>query len=353
MAAPASPLEPAEDLSAGRADWPAVPPSYGPVLASQRVHRDSPAGLLPKMQASASYPSPSGILPVTPADTCSAERPAPSSPHTGLPLQRLNAHPRDARICFVEQGHIYFLDKATQFPLSVSGVWQKFFAIFDAEYTVNRFFEKWASDDSSKYYEVIKQSREAGKDDAAIMHQIKDGWTLKGKQASERGTYMHKQIELCLNARDFDDTMPEMEQFFDFRKEWMLDKKWEPWRTEWSIYDEHLMVAGQIDSIFKDEEGRFHMIDWKRVIHNLDKDSDRRWNRFGRPPLQKLVDNHWSHYAAQQNLYAAILADQYDIRISSMWLLQLHQDRLKFEMHEVDFFLEEAREMLRIAAEDP
>ena len=85
------------------------------------------------------------------------------------------------------------------------------------------------------------------------MHQIKDGWTLKGKQASERGTYMHKQIELCLNARDFDDTMPEMEQFFDFRKEWMLDKKWEPWRTEWSIYDEHLMVAGQIDSIFKDE----------------------------------------------------------------------------------------------------
>ena len=132
-----------------------------------------------------------GTLPATPADTCSAERPAPSSPNTGLPLQLLNAHPRDARICFVEQGHIYFLDNATQLPLSVSGVWQKFFAKFDAEYIVNRFFEKWASDDSSKYYEVIKQSREAGKDDAAIMHQIKDAWTLKGEQASERGTYMH------------------------------------------------------------------------------------------------------------------------------------------------------------------
>ena len=261
-------------------------------------------------------------------------------------LDCINAHPRDSRICFFEEDHLYFLDKKIQFPLSVSGVWQQFFEQFDADGTIYKYFSKWACDPASKYYDIIMQSRNDGKDDETIMSHIKNQWFVTGQQASKRGTYMHKQIELCLNAREFDHTMPEMEQFFEFAEECMLVRKWKPWRTEWSIYDEHLMVAGQIDSIFEDDKGKLHMVDWKRVKHNLDRDDKRCWNRYGSYPLEDFVDNHWSHYAAQQNLYATILADNYGIHITSMSLVQLHQDRQKYVMHPLPFFLEEARIML-------
>lgn len=104
--------------------------------------------------------------------------------------------------------------------------------------------------------------------------------------------------------------MPEMDYFVDFLHQEMLPRGWTPWRTEWSIFSEDAMVAGQIDSLWIDSvTGELHMIDWKRCRHELVPHSGSNWNRFGLPPVEFMVDNSWSHYALQQNLYSAILKD--------------------------------------------
>ena len=68
---------------------------------------------------------------------------------------------------------------------------------------------------------------------------------------------MHKNIELFLNARaDFawDD---EMLHFIRWLQEVAGPRGWVPFRTEWSIFDDINMVAGQIDSLWLDPQGCF------------------------------------------------------------------------------------------------
>jgi hypothetical protein len=71
------------------------------------------------------------------------------------------------------------------------------------------------------------------------------------------------------------------------------------------------MIASQIDSVWIDPaSGNFHMIDWKRCQGSLDPSEGARFGRRGLPPCHFLLDNKFSHYAVQQNLYAAILRQQ-------------------------------------------
>ena len=268
--------------------------------------------------------------------------------HSGqLRLSRLNKHSRDERISFIEESHTYYLDGSVQFPMSVSSVWSKFFAVFDAENIIETYFDKWATNPGSKYYGTIAEGRHLSISDAEIKIGIATAWHNKGAVSSTLGTHMHRQIELFLNAREFDASTTELTQFKHFIEQWLCPRRWLPFRTEWSIYHDELMIAGQIDSVFKDEHGLLHMIDWKRVEKDMDPHEGECFGRYGSGPCASLIDNRWSHYAAQQNLYATILADRYDIEISSMWLLQLHESRISYTIIELPFFRDVARDMLR------
>ena len=114
------------------------------------------------------------------------------------------------------------------------------------------------------------------------------------------------------------------------------------------MYDTDCMVAGQIDALFrKSDTGEYHMIDWKRCGKPLGPhDGERYKRRRGRAPCDFLTDNKFSHYAAQQNLYAVILRDCYGINVSSMWLVQLHENQCTYVMIPVPMFLSIARRML-------
>ena len=70
---------------------------------------------------------------------------------------------------------------------------------------------------------------------------------------------------MALNECPYDANLAEMKQFQKFAKEFLIPKKWKPYRTEWAVYDELVFVAGQIDNIFVDTStGDYHMLDWKR-----------------------------------------------------------------------------------------
>ncbi len=120
-----------------------------------------------------------------------------------------------------------------------------------------------------------------------------------------------------------------------------------PFRTEWSIFDETRMIAGQVDCIFKHiDEPEYHMVDWKRCAKALEPGAGANFNRYGFPPCDFLVDNQWSHYAAQQNLYGAILAEHYGLVLKSMHLLQLHENYESYSFIPIPAFPSVAREML-------
>ena len=100
----------------------------------------------------------------------------------------VNGHARDAYIRFEEERHKYFLRSGVQeleFPVSVSGVWSQYFDEFDAVGILDRYFDGWATNPLSKYWERIQELRDHGVPDGLIKDSIQQTWTLPAGWARE------------------------------------------------------------------------------------------------------------------------------------------------------------------------
>ena len=283
-------------------------------------------------------------------NTCSASNTPPRKlQQTRLPLRLAVCfeHPLDKHIEFDEASHTYTLDGIHRFPISVSGVWGAFFQEMDMLATAEKYYPRWKTSPQSIYFLQIQDILESGADDAEAVRAIIESWKAKGRAASERGTYMHRQCELFLNCEECDESLPEMNQFKKFLHEVAVTRDWIPFRTEWSIFDSDRMIAGQIDCIFKELlADRYHMVDFKRCGKPLRPDANACFKQYGLPPCDFLVDNQWSHYTCQQNIYALILKERYNVHLSSMHLLQLHEGQQDYVDIEIPFYESMATEMM-------
>ena len=174
-------------------------------------------------------------------------------------------------------------------------------------------------------------------------------WGEAGELASALGTRMHREIELALTGNAYDASMGEMQTFQRFVTEFLEVRRWRLYRAEWTIYDEVVMVAGQIDAVFVDCSGALHMVDWKRVRHPLLPRSGEEFQRYGLCLCEHLLDNHFNHYALQQNLYSAILRRRYAVCLSSMALVQIHPEVMGYQVIEVPEWMELADNLLDAA----
>ena len=247
-----------------------------------------------------------------------------------------NKHPRDTRIRFETEGHTYFLkidsEHEIPFPMSVSNVWARYFEQFDADTVIQKYYDRWCDDPSNRYYESIREMRRDGIPDHKIQARIKKDWADASVIASAQGVNMHRQIELALGGLEFDVSSLEIQHFIHLVHNVLVPKGYRVYRTEWAIYDEKVMIAGQIDALFVDTYGHYHMVDWKRCKHPLDPMANAQYNRYGAPPCEHLLDNDYVHYSLQQNIYAAILHRRYQLDVSSMALAQLHPDHESFRL---------------------
>lgn len=119
-------------------------------------------------------------------------------------------------------------------------------------------------------------------------------------------------------------------EFKKFRA-WLSTKaNWTPYRVEWSLYNEDLKVAGQIDSLWLDldNNGAFVIADWKRARELLTSDvaelERQSFGKRGTSYCSHLYDTAWSHYFVQQTLYAYLLASKYSLTVRQMFLVQCH-----------------------------
>jgi ATP-dependent exoDNAse (exonuclease V) beta subunit len=223
-------------------------------------------------------------------------------------LKQKNLHIRDNNITFIDEGHKYFV-KNVEYDLSVTGFVHSFFPKFKAYEIIEKMMmsRNWPN---SKYHGMEPD-------------EIKESWDENAKKAATLGTQLHLSIEQFYNDNPQPEDTVEYEYFKQFQKD---HNNLTPFRTEWEIYDETLQLAGSIDMVFKDEDGNYHLYDWKRSKEIKENNSYEE----GHYPLSHLPNANYWHYSIQLNIYKQILEKNYGIKINDLYIVQFHPDQNEY-----------------------
>jgi ATP-dependent exoDNAse (exonuclease V) beta subunit len=242
-------------------------------------------------------------------------------------LSKLNPHPRDACIQFEESTHKYTISDGGAYT-SVTTFIKPLFDEFDADRIIEGMMKsrKWPQ---SKYFGMEP-------------NEIKSQWATTASEAASAGTQMHADIERYYNDEPVTNTSVEYGHFKTFAATCPL----RPYRTEWTVYDEDVLLAGSIDMVFERPDGLLEIYDWKRT-KSIEKANA--WGKFGKhPAISHLPDTNYWHYALQLNLYKFILEHKYEKRVAALFLVRLHPESTKFECVPVCDLQAEVRELLNV-----
>jgi len=229
-------------------------------------------------------------------------------------LEKLNSHKRDSRINFNEKEHSYTIDDQEK-AISVTQLIHEFFPKFNKNY--------WAERESNKTGE--------SKDD------ILSRWEELGSKARNLGTELHNQIENYYNDIDYQNSR-EFEKFISFHDKY-INKNYEPYRTEWRVFDQNKLLAGSIDMVYKKSDNEVFIFDWKRSKKIITSNgSVEKQNPFenGLKGLSHLSSTDYIKYCLQQNIYKYILEKNYGLVVTSMNLLILHPFYSKYHIVKVE-----------------
>ena len=222
-------------------------------------------------------------------------------------LEKLNTHPRDAHISFDEGPHIYTIDGDSDYK-SVTTWNHSHFPHFNA----NKIITKMMNSKNWKQNKYFGCTRE----------QIKFLWKQNGIKASKAGTKMHYEIECFYNDMDVevDEDCKEFNYFLEFEKD---HENFEPYRTEWMVWDKELKLAGSIDMTYIRADGTIDIYDWKRC-KEIKKDNP--WESATTECIKHLPNSNFWHYSLQLNTYKAILEKNYGVKVGDMYLVCLHPE---------------------------
>jgi hypothetical protein len=235
-----------------------------------------------------------------------------------------HAHPRDKRIKFYPEPHIYTIDN-TPIP-SVSTIISKFFPEFDAFTAAGRLGP------TNPLFGLP-------------VHEIVEMWDQKGKEAANHGTFLHKQIENYYLGKPYQ----RVQEFAHFEQFVSEHRNLNPFRTEWRIFDEHYHIAGTIDLVSKTRDG-FEIYDWKRSkkVVNPVSGEPIEFNQWGTGigSLAHLDDTSFNKYSLQQSIYKYILEENYGIVVSRMFLVVLYPEYGQYYKVSVPYLESEAKIIL-------
>lgn len=227
-------------------------------------------------------------------------------------LKEQNTHDRDLCIDFEEDTHTYTITipnvKVTNEFTSVTTFIHTLFSEFNSDKVIKKMREskKWIQ---SKYYNMTDE-------------EIKQIWDKNRDEAAKQGTKMHYDIECFYNKNNVSNISIEYMYFKTFELE--RNKLLKPYRTEWTVWDEDLYLAGSIDMVYICENtGNLHIYDWKRC-KDIKKFS--RWDFSTLKCIDHIPDTNFWHYTLQLNIYKSILERKYNKKVDELWLVCLHPD---------------------------
>lgn len=265
-----------------------------------------------------------------------------------LPLQKKHPHHRDKLVAFEPIEHIYTISrsKPEEAPTSVTGFAKGYFKQFDQNAIVDKYFERWRSDSTSKYYNTISSVMEHGGDLDSAKSAILKLWSTNSAQASRDGTKMHADAELLCNGMCTDQSA-EMDMLSKWLKDYQPHMKWKPVRTEWMLWWElerddatsPILLAGTLDLLMWSEtEDVYGLFDFKRTnpkpkvsggTQNLlgPHTHPRYHPGYAKSPLSEVENSDFGKYTMQLNILSKMLRERYGIDVmDKMYLLQLHSD---------------------------
>ena len=270
-------------------------------------------------------------------------------------LKFLHPHPRDSRVHFRAEDHVYFVDdKRTNG--SVTSMIHSFCAGFDEAKVIDAMMSgpRWPRAGYLKQNpsifsfarvamacpELVELYAASPRDEAQISQalrriygltdhismlclsaeEIRLQWQAHGAEASLYGTWMHFLFEAHLNGHKVPTASPEFRLLRYFLQ---CEPKCTAWRTEWTIFAEEENLAGSIDFCARLPDGTFLLADWKRSAELRQKFSS---SMKMRRPLQHLDDCAGMQYRLQLNAYRYILEKYYDLSVSRMLIVCCHPD---------------------------
>lgn len=245
-------------------------------------------------------------------------------------LSLFNSHKRDSNIRFFENGHKYEVintdtDKEKKY-MSVTTWVHSHFPKFNADMIIKSMLngKNWAP--GHKYW---------GK----TAEEIKKEWC--SNESAVAGTKLHYRIECFMNNDKIpypythqdlfnmyfntsNEEQVEWTYFIQFIKDFPHLK---PYRTEWTVYDEDVQIAGSIDMVYENEDGTLSIYDWKR---SKEISSTNNYKNFSYTPCLKHIPhtNFW-HYALQLNIYKTIIENKYGKKVTELFLVRLHPNNIQ------------------------
>ena len=228
-------------------------------------------------------------------------------------------------IVFNEASHTYADTRNTTGSAdytSVTTLIEKFFPFFDEE----AYIEKFMAESGKTREEVVRKMMEP----------------------SERGTYMHQQIEYFLKGKPHEEDFKEFQLFRKFHEEQILKRGLEFYDAEKIVTLPHYGIAGTVDALFRKPDGVFVMVDWKRSKKLIIDGYPKKYGTGrGLSILAHLDNSSYYHYELQQSFYKYILETEYGMKVSSMILCVLHPDYDRYYTIKLsDYRKDEVEEML-------
>lgn len=197
----------------------------------------------------------------------------------------------------------------------------------NAEYiSVTTLIERFFPFDLDRYIE--RKAKKEGRSEEDVLEEF-----LKIRdEASEKGTYLHEQIENFLKGREYDTSHKEFSLFKEFYNQVVITRGFEFVEAEKRILLDEYNIAGTVDALFKKPKSNEYLIvDWKRSKKLVIDGHPKKYGYgYGLSELGHLDNSSYFKYALQQNIYRHILQKKYGMSISSMNLIVLHENFDRF-----------------------
>ena len=237
-------------------------------------------------------------------------------------LRRVSVQPD---IVFNEATHTYADARnqtGTADYTSVTTLIEKFFPVFDEE----AYIEHFMAESGKSREEVIRKMLEP----------------------SERGTFMHQQIEYFLKGKPHEENFKEFKMFRKFHEEQIVRRGLTFYDAEKIVTLPQYGIAGTVDALFRKPDGNFVMVDWKRSKNLIIDGYPKKYGTGrGLSILSHLDNSSYYHYELQQSFYKYILETEYGMKVSSMILCVLHPEYDRyFTIKLSDYRKDEVEEMI-------
>lgn len=209
--------------------------------------------------------------------------------------QQILKRNEELQTTYIDESHTYFAGK--QKLISVTTFKHKFFP-FDAEQVAQRL---------ENYSKGKKKAEE---------------YLQEWKEAAEFGTHIHGLIENHVNGLIL---TPSEKQQIQHALNFLSDYGFEHVAAEIKVYSPSLGLAGTIDWIAKDKEGKLWIVDWKTTKTITERNPYEKANT----PLNHLDNAKSLGYAFQTSIYKFILDNEYKLpeKIHGIMIVQLNLNK--------------------------